>query len=77
MLISCAVNAYTKLRFSNDATQLLFGLGSKLQSCLSEFRLIANSNTTINVRHYENMPMQYTEIFHGCINDNFELKYFD
>ena len=27
--------------------------------------------------HYENMPMQYTAIFHGCKNDNFRLNVFD
>ena len=25
-----------------------------------------------NTRHYENTPMQYTTIFHGCKNDNFQ-----
>ena len=30
---------------------------------------IANS-----LAHYANMPMQYTAIFHGCKNDNFQLK---
>ena len=24
--------------------------------------------------HYENTHMQYTEIFHGCKNDNFQTK---
>ena len=24
--------------------------------------------------HYENMPMQYTAIFHGCKKDNFQMK---
>ena len=23
------------------------------------------------------MPIQYTAIFHGCKNDNFQLKFFD
>ena len=27
--------------------------------------------------HDENMPIQYTVIFHGCKNDNFQLKNFD
>ena len=27
--------------------------------------------------HYENTPMQYTAIFHGCKNDNFQMKYCD
>ena len=26
--------------------------------------------------HYENMFMQYTVIFHGCKNDNFQLIFF-
>ena len=25
-------------------------------------------------RHYENTPMQYTAIFHGSKNDNFQMK---
>ena len=25
--------------------------------------------------HYENTPMQYTAIFHGCKNDNFQLNF--
>ena len=24
--------------------------------------------------HYENTPMQYTAIFHGCKNVNFQMK---
>ena len=28
------------------------------------------------MQHYENMPMQYTAIFHGCKNDNFQLIFF-
>ena len=27
--------------------------------------------------HYENTPVQYTPIFHGCKNENFQLKSFD
>ena len=26
--------------------------------------------------HYENTPMQYIVIFHGCKNDNFQLNFF-
>ena len=26
-----------------------------------------------NIKHYENTPMQYTAIFHGCKNDNFHI----
>ena len=27
--------------------------------------------------HYVNMSVQYTAIFHGCKNDNFQMKFFD
>ena len=27
--------------------------------------------------HYENTPMQYTAIFHGCKKDNFQIKNYD
>ena len=26
------------------------------------------------VKHYDNMPMQYTAIFHGCKNGNFQMR---
>ena len=30
-----------------------------------------------NSEHYANMSVQYTAIFHGCKNDNFQMKIFD
>ena len=36
---------------------------------LIEFHFFYTEN-----RHYENTPMQYTAIFHGCKNDNFQMK---
>ena len=32
---------------------------------------------TYDSLHYENTPMQYTAIFHGCKNDNCQMKIFD
>ena len=29
------------------------------------------------IQHYANMSVQYTAIFHGCKNDNFQMKNFD
>ena len=29
------------------------------------------------VSHYENTPIQYTVIFHGCKNDYFQMKNYD
>ena len=31
----------------------------------------------VSVAHYANMSVQYTAIFHGCKNDNFQMKFFD
>ena len=30
--------------------------------------------TVLFREHYENVPMLYTAIFHGCIKDNFQMK---
>ena len=38
---------------------------------LPDIRRIDNVST-----HYENMPMQYLAIFHGCKNDNFQIIFF-
>ena len=32
---------------------------------------------TTKLQHYANMSVQYTAIFHGCKNDNFQMKMFD
>ena len=32
---------------------------------------------TAKCLHYANMSVQYTAIFHGCKNDNFQMKIFD
>ena len=31
-------------------------------------------NKEVQHCHYENMPMQYLAIFHGCKIDNFQIK---
>ena len=30
-----------------------------------------------NKSHYANISVQSTAIFHGCKNDNFQMKFFD
>ena len=30
-----------------------------------------------SVGHYDDTPMQYTAIFHGCKNGNFQMKNYD
>ena len=34
----------------------------------------ASDNAFIETVHYANMPVSYTAIFHGCENDNFQMK---
>ena len=36
-------------------------------------KLIQNHDDT-TIAHYENTPLQYTAIFHGCEDDNFQVK---
>ena len=38
---------------------------------------LLNPLTMFSLYHYANTPMQYTAIFHGCKNDNFQSKCFD
>ena len=33
--------------------------------------------TMVSGCHYANISVQYTAIFHGCKNDNFQMKIFD
>ena len=35
---------------------------------------ITNSDPKILPKHYANMPMQYTVIFHSCKNTSFQMK---
>ena len=34
-------------------------------------------NTETDIKHSANIPMQYTAIFHGCKNVNFQMKFFN
>ena len=51
-----------------------------LKSILVSFVIIAsrnNADPNKTLYHYENTPMQYTAIFHGIKNDNFQMKMCD
>ena len=41
----------------------------------SKFNFLSYDNTPM--QHYANMPVQYTAIFHGCKNDNFQIMFSD
>ena len=47
-----------------------FATGTKVD-CISELFIEHTADTLIRSTHYENTPMQYTAIFHGCKNDIF------
>ena len=38
------------------------------------FYIFAGATEERHFLHYENAPMQYTAFFHGCKNDNFQIK---
>ena len=48
---------------------------------IAVYDLISSLNEPISILkqsgHYANMSVQYTAIFHGCKNDNFQMKFFD
>ena len=41
------------------------------ENCLRVFR------PDTEIAHNANMSVQYTAIFHGCKNDNFQMQFFD
>ena len=49
--------------------------------CLVEFKLTGRFRSvsfwTGQCRHYTNISVQYTAIFHGCKNGNFQMKKYD
>ena len=38
---------------------------------------VLQKDPAFNTTHYENMPMQYKAIFHGCKIDNFQMIFFN
>ena len=47
------------------------------QFCQKSHILLSPVARIPSTKHYENTPMQYTAIFHGCKNDNFQMKIFN
>ena len=56
-------------RFSHDEAHLVSVSLTGLCSILHFLWLLKLPNL-----HYDNMPIQYTAIFHGCKNDKFQMK---
>ena len=73
MYIVCLYNVLTELhiflKFSLRGNYGNEALGNHVKSCV--FWVLPN------VPHYENMPMQYAEIFKAVKNENFQLKFLD
>ena len=50
----------------------------ELVSLLSITRnFVVSVRRSFQTAHYANMSVQYTAIFHGCKNANFQMKFFD
>ena len=48
-----------------------------IPQCLVSFQKAFNIKLVLVSTHYANMSVQYTAIFHGCKNFNFQMKIFD
>ena len=78
---SMPLERLTRLTISSWNVQGLFKRNDNERvSKLNDEELLSHINSDsvclleTKADHYENMPMQYTEIFHGCKIDNFQVK---
>ena len=67
----------SRLLFSNGYDKVFLKAGGYRQA-ITDFKsvdpkLLQDSIQTVS--HYANTPMQYTAIFHGRKNDNFQMKF--
>ena len=53
--------------------QIGFQLSSFFHLCMKDSRAVG-SFCCSQLAHYDNTPMQYTAIFHGCKNGNIQIK---
>ena len=70
VLSTCKV--YLCLLYTEPQNMLIVESNNKYISSFSKH--FCMKNTYLREYHYENMPMQYTAIFHGCKNVNFQMK---
>ena len=60
---------------------MLYPNSCYIDACYNEIECLENCSFQFSVHHsyfhYTNMSVQYTAIFHGCKNCNFQMKYFD
>ena len=64
---------------NNDVTQQSESPDTTRQISTFSSRYRTYGSYAVSIKHYTNMPMQYTAIFHGCKIDNYQmifLKYF-
>ena len=55
---------------NEELTKIIFQLSSKFIK-YTPYLFFLPLLCAYVIMHYENTPMQYTAIFHGCKNDNF------
>ena len=70
IFVCCSV-----LQGSRSSTKGLFYILDFNRCCLTP-RESPDDTTRCCLRQYENTPMQYTAIFHGCENQNFQFIFF-
>ena len=66
LAIDCRISSYTRNYKHMRKTK------AQIRRATSQGRLI--TTFVIFSLHYENRPIQYTVIFHGCKNDYFRMK---
>ena len=72
-LTSCQLNDFIRLSILRNLTpdRIL------PPNSLPEFSSIQLTSEAAQTGHYANTSVRYTAIFHGCKNDNFQMKFFD
>ena len=51
-----------------------YGLGGGYKRLVDKYALLFLNFPQSKRKHYANMSVQYTAIFHGCKNGNFQMK---
>ena len=70
------VNSYKKVQVGNDQEKAQSERNSNTKNRGGKNQ-IDNNAEIISQAHYENLPMQYTEIFSPVKIENFQWKFFD
>ena len=62
------------LNFRENVYMNYINLTTMLETYFTQMYIFLVEKYYLKFLHYENTPMQYTAIFHGCKNNNFQMK---